>query len=194
MTWGMKVLIINGSPRRDGLVSQMLSRVADSLPEGCEAEPFFVRELKVAPCTGCMECRSLGRCVLPRDDGHRFAEALRGADALVVGSPCYWGNMSGALKVLFDRSVYAMMDERSDGMPVPLHRGKKAALVTACNTVWPFSVFFRQSGGVFRALREILRWSGFRIIGALAKSGCRKNGALTEREIVKCKKLAKRIC
>lgn len=190
----MKVVVINGSPRRDGLVSQMLGHVAGALPEGCEVETLFVRDMQVRPCTGCMKCRSLGRCVLPEDDAHRAAETIRGADALIVGSPCYWGNMSGTLKVLFDRMVYAMMGERENGMPIPLHKGKRAVLVATCNTVYPFSVWFRQTTGVFRALREILKWSGFRIAGTLGRGGCRKHGALTPREIGKCKKLAKRIC
>lgn len=190
----MKVLLVNGSPRPDGLVSQMLERVAASLGEGWEKEVFAVRDRTVRPCVGCMQCRSLGRCILPGDDGHRFAEVLRGADVLVVGSPCYWGNMNGALKVLFDRVVYAMMGERENGMPIPLHRGKRAVLVVTCNTVWPFSVLFRQSTGVLRALREVLRWSGFRIVGTLAKSGCRRNGELSRRELEKCNKLAKKIC
>ena len=190
----MKVVVINGNPRRDGLVSQMLGHVAAGLPEGCEVETLFVRDMQVRPCTGCMKCRSLGRCVLPEDDAHRAAETIRGADALIVGSPCYWGNMSGALKVLFDRMVYAMMGERENGMPIPLHKGKRAVLVAACNTVYPFSVWFRQTTGVFRALREILKWSGFRVAGTLGRGGCRKHGVLTPREIVKCKKLAKKIC
>ena len=58
----------------------------------------------------------------------------------------------------------------------------------------PFSVWFRQTGGVFRSLREILRWSGFRVVGTFGKGGCRKHGELTPREIGKCEKLAKRIC
>ena len=40
----MKVVVINGSPRRDGLVSQMLGHVAGALPEGCEVEMLFVRD------------------------------------------------------------------------------------------------------------------------------------------------------
>ena len=102
--------------------------------------------------------------------------------------------MNGALKVLFDRSVYAMMGERENGMPLPLHRGKRAVVVTACNTVWPFSVLCGQTRGVFRALHEILRWSGFRVAGRLAKSGCRRSGGLSRREVVRCEKLAKKIC
>ena len=190
----MKVLVLNGSPRRNGLVSQMLEHIAGNLPETCDVERIFVHDLTVRPCTGCMSCRSKLRCALPEDDAHRVAEAIRTADALVIGSPCYWGNMSGELKVLFDRMVYALMGERENGLPVALHKGKRAVLVSACNTVWPFSVWFRQTGGVFRSLREILRWSGFRVVGTFGKGGCRKHGELTPREIGKCEKLAKRIC
>ena len=190
----MKTVVLNGSPRRGGVVSQMLAHVCEALPEGCDIEWFGVGELNVRPCTGCMKCRSTGRCALPQDDAHRVAEAIRGADLLIVGSPCYWGNMSGQLKLLFDRVVYAMMGERPNGMPLPLHKGKRAVLLAASNTVWPFSVWCGQSSGVFRALGEVLRWSGFRIVGRFAKSGCRRQGVLTAREIRKCKKLGKKIC
>lgn len=189
-----KVLVLNGSPRRNGLVSQMLGIIVDNLPESCEVENLFVRDLKIRPCTGCMSCRSKLKCVLPEDDGHRVAALIRDADVLVIGSPCYWGNMNGYLKVLFDRVVYAMMGERENGIPIPLHKGKKALLVATSNTVYPFNIWFHQTSGVFRALREILKWSGFRVVGKIAKGGCRKQGKLTEKEINKCKKLAKKIC
>ena len=133
----MKVVVINGSPRRGGVVSQMLGHVVAALPQDCTVESLTVCDLRVRPCTGCMRCRSLGRCVLPEDDAHRVAGMIRACDALVVGSPCYWGNMSGELKVLFDRMVYALMGERENGLPVALHKGKRAVLVSACNTVWP---------------------------------------------------------
>lgn len=190
----MKVVVLNGSPRQNGLVSQMLEYIAGNLPEECEVEMFFVRELEVKPCTGCMNCRSKRRCIMPEDDAHRVAEAIRSADALIVGSPCYWGNMNGSLKVLFDRLVYVMMGEKTNGMPVALHKGQKAVLVSTCNTIYPFNVLFNQTRGVFRALREILKWSGYRIVGTVAKGGCRKQGELTASEIEKCKKMAKKIC
>jgi len=136
----------------------------------------------------------LGRCVLPEDDAHCVAELIRACDALIVGSPCYWGAMPGQTKALFDRMVYALMGERPNGMPLPLHRGKPAVVVATSNTAWPFNVWFHQTSGVIRSLKEIFRWSGFRLAGTLQKGGCRKRGALTPREIAKCKKLARKIC
>ena len=190
----MKVLVINGSPRRKGLVSQMLNHIADNLPESCDVERIFVHDLKLKPCTGCMVCRSKLRCTLPEDDAHRVADAIRVADVLIIGSPCYWGNMNGYLKLLFDRLVYVMMGEKENGMPVALHKGQRVILASTCNTIYPFSVLFNQTRGVFRALREMLKWSGYRVVGTVAKSGCRKNGNLTDKEIEKCIKLAKKIC
>ena len=190
----MKGVVVNGSPRRNGLVSRMLGEVTAGLPARTDVETFVVHDLAVKPCCGCMKCRSLHRCVLPEDDAHRVAEALRTADALVVGSPCYWGGMSGELKVLFDRMVYALMEDRDGRLPAPLHKGKPVVMVATCNTAWPFSVWFYQTSGVFRSLREIFRWSGFRVVGTLGKSNCRKHAELTPREREWCKKLARRIC
>ena len=79
-------------------------------------------------------------------------------------------------------------------MPLPLHRGKPAVVVATSNTAWPFSVWFYQTSGVFRALREIFRWSGFRVAGMLGKSNCRKHPELTAREVSKCRRLGGKLC
>ena len=114
------------------------------------------------------------------------------ADVLVVGSPCYWGNMPGTLKVLFDRIVYGLMGESPHGMPLPLHKGKRAILVTACTTPWPFNIWFRQSRGTVRALREILKWSGFRIVRSIERGGT-KTHPLTERDLERCRRAVRRL-
>ena len=76
----MKVLVLNGSPRRYGVVSQMREHIAGSLTETCDGERIFVHDLTVRPCTGCMSCRSKLRCALPEDDAHRVAEEIRTAE------------------------------------------------------------------------------------------------------------------
>ena len=189
-----RIVVLNGSPRPQGKVSTLLQQVIKALPAEAQVEYVTVSELQVRPCIGCMRCRSLKRCVLPEDDAHRIADSLRQAEGLVIGSPCYWGNMSGSLKQLFDRTVYALMGEKPNGLPQPLHKGKKAVLVASCNTAYPLSVWFGQLSGVFRSLREILRWSGYRVVGTVGHSGARNRNELSQREIEKCKKIARKIC
>ena len=95
--------------------------------------------------------------------------------------------MPGTLKVLFDRMVYGLMRESTRGLPRPLHKGKRAILLTTCTTPWPFNVWFRQSRGTVRALREILKWSGFKIVRSVERGGT-KTRPLTERDLERCRR------
>ena len=189
----MKVVVLNASPRKNGLVSQMLNLIIKSLPQGCESSLVHINSLTLRPCIGCMKCRTTLNCCLPEDDAQRILKEITEADALIVGSPCYWGNMNGYLKVLFDRIVYGMMGESPSGIPIPLHKGKQAIIVTTCTTPFPFNILFKQSRGTVKALREILKWSGFKIVGTLEKGGTRKHPELTESEKNKCIRLARKL-
>lgn len=189
----MKILILNASPRPGGSIARMLDAAKLEAEEG-GAQVFTesVSSLRVRPCTGCMRCRTGGRCVLPDDDAQRILQLIEACDVFLIGSPCYWGNMPGTLKVLFDRMVYGLMGESPRGMPRPLHKGKRAILITACTTPWPFNVWFRQSRGTVRALREILRWSGFRVVKSIERGGT-KTRPLTERDLEKCRKAVRKL-
>lgn len=189
----MKVLVINGSPRKKGNVARMLAAVREEAEErGFDVTCLSVSDLKVAPCTGCMVCRSRLSCVLPEDDAQRVLGLIEACDVLVVGAPCYWGNMPGQLKVLFDRIVYGMMGESASGIPKPLHKGKKAILVAACTTLFPFNILFGQSQGVVRALKEILKWSGFKVVAAVQQGGTKKR-PVTERKLRSCRRALRKI-
>lgn len=161
-----RLLSINASPRGGGSVERMLAEVESALAaEGVEVTRVDVDALGVAPCRGCMACRSQRRCVLPPDDAHRVATLLAETDGLLIGMPIYWANMPGGLKTLFDRLVYALMDE---GMPPrPLHRGKRVAVVAACSTPEPWATLSRQKARALRSIREITRWSGYRRAGSV---------------------------
>lgn len=190
----MKLLILNSSPRRQGNVSQMLELMRQEAEEkGAEVVYIRVPELKVRPCIGCMKCRSSLQCSLPDDDAQRVLQQLKEADALIIGAPCYWGNMPGELKVLFDRMVYGMMGENAWGMPLPLHKGKKAVVVSTCTTPYPFNILYHQTRGVVKALREILKWSGFKLVRTIEKGGTRKRPDLSEKERNACRKAVHRL-
>ncbi len=186
----MKVLFINGSPHRHGMVGQLMEAIRESLPESYESDWVQVSELNIAPCKGCMTCRSERKCVQPEDDAQRIMSKIQQADALVVGSPCYWGNMNGYLKLLFDRMVYGLIKDNAFGFPKPLHKGKKVVLVATCTTSFPFNILYRQSRGTIKALRSIMKLSGFKIVGTLEKGGTSKKSDISKKEKAKCIRLA----
>ena len=111
------------------------------------------------------------------------------AVVLAVGSPCYWGNLPGELKLLFDRIVYGMMGESPKGIPLPLHKGKKAIIVSTCTTPYPFNILFNQTRGTVKALKEILKWSGFKIVATVERGGTKKS-PLQEKDFRLCRKIA----
>lgn len=190
----MNILVINGSPRRGGNVATMLDAMrCEAAGRGHSVTVVDIAGLHIAPCTGCMACRTRGDCVLPADDAHRVAGLLRSADAVIVGAPCYWGNMPGQLKVLFDRIVYAMMGEGKRGLPRPLHKGKRAIIVTACTTPWPFNRLFGQSAGTVRAIREILSYSGFGVVGTVQCAGTKGAPLVSGRRLRRCTRLVGRL-
>ena len=173
----MKILVLNGSPRKNGNVSRLLKKEADKLLNknpGAEIIWENVYDLNFAFCHGCMACRSKGSCILPEDDAHRIEREIQECRLLIVGTPVYWGNMNGKLKCLFDRLVAVMMGESKLGIPLPLHKGKKAIIVTSCTTPFPFNYICGQSTGAVRAVREVLKSSGFKVIRKINLSNTKK--------------------
>ncbi|MGM9713090.1 MAG: flavodoxin family protein [Prevotella sp.] len=191
----MRIIILNASPRKKGNISEMVSVMADEARQnGADIDIIDANSLSIRPCIACMKCRSAHKCVMPDDDAQRVLSMMEAADRLVIASPCYWGNIPGTLKILFDRIVYGMMDENRYGMPIPLHKGKRAAVVSTSTTPWPFNIFMHQTRGVVRALREILHYSGFKIVATVEKGGTKHNTSLSAREEKKCRKAMRRLC
>lgn len=190
----MKILILNASPRPKGNVSSMLKAMKEELASAdAEVEFIDVCKLQVRPCSGCMKCRSERKCALAEDDSQKVLRKIQQCDGLIVGSPCYWGNMTGQLKILFDRMAYGMLDDSGHGFPKPMLKGKKAVIVSASTTPWPFNILFKQSAGAVRAIKEVIGWSGFKIVGVAQKGGTHMRQGLSDRELIKCRKAARKL-
>lgn len=191
----MNVLILNASPRKGGNIHQMLDIIHDELSNsGATVQEVFVNTLDVKPCVACMKCRETHKCVMPEDDAHRVLELIRWCDALVIGAPCYWGNMPGKLKLLFDRMVYGMMGENSLAVPIAMHKGKRCILISTSSTMYPINIWFNQTRGVIKALREIMKWSGFRTIATIEKGGTyKKPSVISPRLRRRCIRAAHRL-
>ncbi|OGR50625.1 MAG: iron-sulfur protein [Elusimicrobia bacterium GWA2_62_23] len=171
----MKILVLNGSPRNNGIVVSLLKAVSEGVPSGHEVEWVDVNKLVIKYCTGCMACRDKGACVLPEDDAHRVGRKIQDADALIVGTPTYWGNMCAPLKLLFERNVPVFMGESPRGIPEPRQKGKRAVIVTACTTPWPFNFILAESRGAVNAVKEVLNYGGYGVLGTVVMPGTKKS-------------------
>lgn len=122
----MKVLLINGSSRKKGNTFLALSEVAKTLEaQGIEAEIVQIGNKAVRGCIACGQCQMklLNRCVFDDDVCNRISEKLDTADALIVGSPVYYGQPNGSVLSLIQRMFF------SAGSKV---QNKPAAAVCVC--------------------------------------------------------------
>jgi len=122
----MKVLMINGSPRKKGNTFLALSEVAKTLETlGIESEIVQIGNKAVRGCIACGQCqmKQLNRCVFDDDVCNRISEKLDTADALIVGSPVYYGQPNGSVLSLIQRMFF------SAGAKV---QNKPAAAVCVC--------------------------------------------------------------
>ena len=188
----MKVLILSGGPRKNGLTSTILKKISEGIADRHEVDLVNVYDLKMKPCMGCLKCRPDKECFLPKDDAQVVGRKIKDADVLVVGTPTYWGNMTGPLKILFDRNV-TTIEYINGGLPKPNHKGKRAIVVTTSAAPWPYNLISSQSGGAVRSLKTILKSGGFKIIGVVNMPNSKKRPGVPERFIKMALSLGRKI-
>jgi multimeric flavodoxin WrbA len=99
----MKILGICGSLREESNTNKLVKKVVEST--GCEHELIYLAGKDIKPCTGCAHCMmNDGECAI-KDDMQPLYEKIINADALVVGSPTYFLDVSGAVKCFIDRNM-----------------------------------------------------------------------------------------
>lgn len=103
----MKVLLVNGSSRKNGCTNVALREVERALQEnGIETELLFIGNAALQDCMACRVCKTLGRCVID-DMVNDFVIKAREADGFVFGSPVYYSHPSGRLLNFMDRAFYS---------------------------------------------------------------------------------------
>jgi len=102
----MKVLTINGSPRKDGNTQVMIEEVSKALRKaGIDVETVSLRDCEVRPCNACELCyKKAWHCPI-KDDAVSLLKKMVDADGLLIGSPVYGADVTAQLKALLDRSV-----------------------------------------------------------------------------------------
>lgn len=166
----MNVLILNASPRKNGTTTRLLSESVRTINSAYNVEIIRIHDLTMKPCIGCLKCRPNNACVLPQDDAHHLAEKIKDSDLLIFGTPVYWGNMPGTLKIFFDRNVplFEYCEAKAIRyIPKPQLKGKRAVLIVSGGSPFPYNLFPSQSRGTLRSLKTILKAGGIKIISVI---------------------------
>lgn len=112
------IVIINGSPRKNGNTAELLHEAERAaLSKGYGVKFYNLYGLKNArgciSCFGCKLAPNLGKCVV-KDDFHPILNEIRSADGFILGSPNYLGDISAALRALYERLIFQYITYKND--------------------------------------------------------------------------------
>lgn len=110
----MKVVAINGSPRKKWNTAQMLESALSGCGDaGAETKLYHLIDLKFKGCTSCFACKRLGgpsyaKCAM-RDDLTQVLNDVWDADVLIIGSPVYFGDVTADLRAFLERLWFSVL-------------------------------------------------------------------------------------
>lgn len=138
----MKIVAINGSPKGIASTTNIMVNafLNGAQAEGAEIANVFLSEKRIEHCKGCHVCwtKGAGQCVTS-DDMLGVIAQLAGADVIIFASPVYFENISGMLKVFFDRmtmiggpqsAAAAAVKEQQPKQPQP--KAPKLMMISSC--------------------------------------------------------------
>lgn len=107
----MKVLLVNGSPHKNGCTYTALCEVGKTLNQNeIDTDIFWIGTKAIAGCIGCHACKERNKCVF-NDTVNEFLEIAGDYDGFVFGTPVHWGGICGGLTSFMDRAFYADLCE-----------------------------------------------------------------------------------
>ena len=103
----MKVLLVNGSPHKEGCTYTALNEAAKTLKEeGIESEIFWIGNKALSGCIACKKCIELRKCIF-NDSVNEFKKLAETADGFIFGTPVHYAAASGAMTSFMDRVFYS---------------------------------------------------------------------------------------
>ena len=103
----MKVLLVNGSPHKEGCTYTALAEVGNALNQsGIDTDVFWIGSKPLSGCIACKSCIQKNRCVFD-DAVNDFLELAGDYDGFIFGTPVHWAGASGAITSFLDRVFYA---------------------------------------------------------------------------------------
>jgi multimeric flavodoxin WrbA len=172
----MKVIGFIASPRKEGNTAWTVNKILEGAEEqGAETHVWYSSELDIKPCKGCLSCVKGDRCVI-NDDMQKLYDAIKSADALVLGSPVYMGQMSGQAKIFTDR-LFAQITPRFSPKFKEENVGKK--LILAFTQGNPDAGLFQM---YYDYTKKIFQMLEFDVKDVVVVTGMRKEPACEKKE------------
>ena len=110
----MKVLLVNGSPHKNGCTCTALGAVGDALNQnGVSTDLFWIGTKPIGGCIGCHQCAKRNQCVFD-DKVNEFLSIAGDYDGYVFGTPVHWGAAAGNMTSFLDRVFYADLNAGGD--------------------------------------------------------------------------------
>jgi multimeric flavodoxin WrbA len=103
----MKVLLVNGSPNKNGCTYTALTEIADTLnSEGVESEIYWIGNKPISGCIACFKCAEKKKCAID-DVVNEFVDRAQAADGFIFGSPVHYAAAGGAITSFLDRVFFS---------------------------------------------------------------------------------------
>ncbi len=134
----MKVIAINGSPRKNGNTEILIREVLKVLEKnGIETELIQIGGKKVYSCVACMKCKTEkdGQCHKKNNLLNEVLSKMIGADGILIGSPVYFSDITPETKALLDVAGYAL---RAAGNPLKRKIGAAVVAVRRAGAIHTF--------------------------------------------------------
>ena len=131
----MKVLLINGSPHKNGCTARALEEVAKTLnEEGIESEIIFIGNKDIRGCISCDSCAKTGKCVFD-DIVNEVATKFKDVQGIVFGTPTYYASANGTLRSFLDRLFYSTNFSKRMKVGAAVVSSRRAGSTTAFDEI-----------------------------------------------------------
>lgn len=150
----MKILGLVASPRKEGNTAWIVNKILEGAKEqGAETQVWYFSDHDVKPCRGCLSCHRGDQGCVIKDDMQALYVAIDQADAIILGSPIYMGQMSAQAKIVTDR-LFAQISPRFS--PYYKEKATKKQLILTFNQGNPdpdmFQVYIDYTKHMFELL------------------------------------------
>lgn len=127
----MKVLMVNGSPHKNGCTQAALEEAASTIQEaGIGVDYYWIGNRPIHECIGCFACHKKNECVFKDDDVNGFVKRAADYDGFVFGTPVYYAGPAGGMISFMNRAFFSA----SNLDPHPFKFKPAAAVASARRT------------------------------------------------------------